>query len=128
MRILSLLIISLTFLFSSSIDFEDSLSQAKKEAIKNNKPLMIMYSTSTCPECNYMKKKVFKNEEIITYINKNFIPVIMDINEDKKELPYSFIGIPTFYFSNATQMNLIKKSIGGMREKEFLNLLKSVKE
>jgi len=128
MRILSLLILSLSFLFSSSIDFEDSLSQAKEEAIKNNKPLMIMYSTSTCPECNYMKKKVFKNDEIVSYVNKNFISVIMDINEDKKELPYSFIGIPTFYFSNATQMNLIKKSIGGMREKEFLNLLKSVKE
>ena len=86
-----------------------------------------MYSTPTCPECNYMKKKVFKDKEIISYTNENFVSVIMDIKKDKDILPYKFIGIPTVYFSKADDMTLITKKIGGTREAQFLEVLKSVK-
>lgn len=122
MKILSLLLFFVTFAFSSSINFESSL----EEAIKKNRPLMIMYSTPTCPECNYMKKKVFKDKEVNSYANKNFVSVVMDINENKKELPFKFIGIPSFFFVDARTMTLLDKSLGGMREKEFLSVLKKV--
>ncbi|RXK07123.1 thioredoxin family protein [Halarcobacter bivalviorum] len=128
MKVLSFLIIMVSFLFASGIDFEDSLKEAQAKAIKEKKPLMIMYSTPTCPECNYMKKKVFKNSEVSSYVNENFISVIMDIKEDEKELPYKFIGIPTLFFANAEDMKLLSKSLGGMREKEFLTLVKSVEK
>lgn len=128
MKIISILLFFITFAFSSSIDFEDNLQEAKNEAIKKNRPLMIMYSTPTCPECNYMKKKVFKNEKVSSYVNKNFVSLVMDINENKKELPFEFIGIPSFFFVNARTMELLDKSIGGMREKEFLTVLEKVKE
>ncbi|RXJ90508.1 thioredoxin family protein [Arcobacter sp. CECT 8983] len=128
MKIISLLLLFITIAFSSSINFEDNLKEAKEEAIKKNRPLMIMYSTPTCPECNYMKKKVFKNEEVSSYVNKNFVSVVMDINEDKKELPFKFIGIPSFFFVNARTMELLDKSLGGMREKEFLTVLEKVKK
>jgi len=126
MKILSLLLFFVTFAFSSSINFESSLQEAKEEAIKKNRPLMIMYSTATCPECNYMKKKVFKDKEVNSYANKNFVSVVMDINENKKELPFKFIGIPSFFFVDARTMTLLDKSLGGMREKEFLSVLKKV--
>lgn len=113
--------------FASSINFEKDLDSAKKKAITENKKLMIMYSSPTCPECNYMKKKVFKDEQIISYVNENFVSVIMDIHEDEKILPYKFIGIPTFYFANASNMELVGKKIGGTREADFLEIVKSIK-
>lgn len=127
MKILvSLLFLTLS-LFSASINFEKDLETAKQKAVKQNKKLMIMYSTPTCPECNYMKKKVFKDKEIISYVNENFVSVIMDIKEDKEKLPYKFIGIPTFYFSDAQNMELLSKKIGGTRESQFLEIVKNVK-
>ena len=113
--------------FASSINFEKDLDSAKQKAIAQNKKLMIMYSSPTCPECNYMKKKVLKDEQIASYVNENFVSVIMDIHEDEKILPYKFIGIPTFYFANATNMELIGKKIGGTREEQFLEIAKSIK-
>lgn len=125
---LLLLISTLTIsLFAGSINFEKDLSTAKQKAIDSNKKLMIMYSTPTCPECNYMKKKVFKNKDIISYTNENFVSVIMDIKKDKEKLPYKFIGIPTVYFANANDMTLISKKIGGIREAQFLEILKNIK-
>lgn len=127
MKVLSLLLLFTSLIFASNINFENSLEEAKEEASKKNRPLMIMYSTSTCPECNYMMKKVFKDKEVSSYVNKNFVSVVMDINENKKELPFKFIGIPSFFFVDARTMVLLDKSLGGMREKEFLNVLKNVK-
>jgi thioredoxin-related protein len=122
--LMSLLSISV---FANSINFEKDLTSAKQKAVAENKKLMIMYSTPTCPECNYMKKKVLKDEQIVSYINENFVSIILDIKEDEKILPYKFIGIPTFYFVNASNMELIGKKIGGTREEQFLEIVKNIK-
>jgi thioredoxin-related protein len=122
--LMSLLTISV---FASSINFEKDLASAKQKAVAENKKLMIMYSTPTCPECNYMKKKVLEDEQIVSYVNENFVSLIMDIKEDEKILPYKFIGIPTFYFVNASNMELIGKKIGGTREEQFLEIVKNIK-
>ena len=113
--------------FANSINFEKDSDTAKQKAITEHKKLMIMYSSPTCPECNYMKKKVLKDDQITSYVNENFVSVIMDIHEDEKILPYKFIGIPTFYFANASNMELIGKKIGGTREADFLEIVKSIK-
>lgn len=127
MKKLILLCLFAISIFASSINFEKDLNSAKQKAITENKKLMIMYSSPTCPECNYMKKKVFKDEKIVSYVNENFVSVIMDIHEDEKILPYKFIGIPTFYFANASNMELVGKKIGGTREEQFLEIVKSIK-
>ncbi len=127
MKLLLLLITLSLTLFADSINYEKDLESAKQKAIQLDKKLMIMYSTPSCPECNYMKKKVLKDKEIVSFINDNFVSVIMDIKKDEKILPYKFIGIPTFYFSNASSMKLLAKKIGGTREKQFLQIVKNVK-
>jgi thioredoxin-related protein len=127
MKKIFLLLITSLSLFAATINFEKDLQTAKQKAVKENKKLMIMYSTPSCPECNYMKKKVFKNNELASYMNKNYVSVVMDIKKDKDKLPYKFIGIPTFYFSNASDMKLLGKRIGGTRESQFLQIAKSIK-
>ena len=127
MKLLFTILLSTISLFAAGINFEKDLQTAKEKAIVENKKLMIMYSTPTCPECNYMKKKVFKNKEIISYTNKNFVSVILDIKKDEKILPYKFIGIPTVYFADAKDMKLLSKKIGGTREAQFLDVLKQVR-
>ena len=127
MKLLTTILFFTVSLFSAGINFEKDLDTAKQKAISEKKKLMIMYSTPTCPECNYMKKKVFKDKEIISYTNKNYVSVIMDIKEDKKILPYKFIGIPTFYFADPKDMKLLAKKIGGTREAQFLDIIKQVK-
>ncbi len=127
MKILSVIFLLTISLFGAGINFEKDLVTAKQKAITENKKLMIMYSTPTCPECNYMKKKVFKDKKIISYTNENYVFVIMDIKKDKDILPYKFIGIPTFYFVNPNDMKLLSKKIGGTREAQFLSFIKQVK-
>ena len=64
MKKISLLLFTAVVYMSAAVNFEYDLKVAKEKAISENKKLMIMYSMDTCPECNYMKKKVFKDKEL----------------------------------------------------------------
>lgn len=113
-----------TFLLVSSIfasiDFEKDYSKAIAKAKVENKPLFIMVSSVTCPECNYMKKHVFTQEDVSNYINKNYVAVDFDINDENIPKQMQFWGIPRFYVSNDGE-NVLKKKMGGMKKDQFLD-------
>lgn len=127
MKKISLLFFTAVVYLSAAVNFEYDLKVAQEKAISENKKLMIMYSSETCPECNYMKKKVLKDEELSNAINKKFVSVMLDVSNNKKDLPYKYIGIPTIYFSNPSDMSLITKRIGGTREAKLLEIINTVK-
>lgn len=114
----------ITFLLVSSvfasIEFEKDYNKAVKKAKVDNKPLFIMVSSVTCPECNYMKKHVFTQEDVSNYINKNYVAVDFDINDENIPKQMQFWGIPRFYVSNDGE-NVLKKKMGGMKKDQFLD-------
>lgn len=127
MKKISLLFFAAVVYLSAAVNFEYDLKVAQEKAINENKKLMIMYSSETCPECNYMKKKVLKDKELGNAINEKFVSVMLDVTRKKENLPYKYIGIPTFYFSNPSDMSLITKRIGGTREAKFLEIINTIK-
>lgn len=114
----------ITFLLVSSvfasIEFEKDYNKAVKKAKVDNKPLFIMVSSVTCPECNYMKKHVFTQEDVSKYINDNYVAVDFDINDENIPKQMQFWGIPRFYVSNDGE-NVLKKKMGGMKKDQFLD-------
>ena len=112
-------------LFAGEIQFEHDLTKALQKAKSQHKEVMMMYSATYCPECNYMKEVVFKNREVAAYIQKHFIVLSLDIQKDKLPDGFDFIGIPTFFFidENATEKNRI---VGGDKADKFLKSLKAL--
>ena len=84
-------------ILSESYKEEDLL----KDAVKENKRIIIEASSSTCHFCKKMKKEVLDREDIQKNIDKDYLFVEIDI--DKMKLPFglqkAFQGItPTFFF------------------------------
>lgn len=107
---------------AKSLNWEKDYETAKQKALKENKKILVMVSSPTCPECNYMKKEVFSQKKIKEYINKNFITY--QFLHKSKEIPkqMQFWGIPRFYFTSDGS-NVTAKAMGGLKSKEFFNLL-----
>ena len=127
MKSLLLTIISCTaILFADGLQFEHDFDKALQKAKEQNKEVMMMYSATWCPECNYMKEVVFKDENVSTYIQKHFIVLTLDIQKDTLPKGFDYIGIPTFFFidKNAEEKNRI---IGGSKANIFLQKLKDLK-
>jgi len=113
-------------LFAHELQYEHAFNTALEKAKHQNKEIMMMYSATWCPECNYMKDVVFKDKEVVDYIQKHFIVLTLDIQKDKLPKGFDYFGIPTFFFidTNAKERH---KIIGGDKASKFLKKLKVLK-
>lgn len=113
-------------LFANELQYEHNFHKALQKARHQNKEIMMMYSAVWCPECNYMKDVVFKNKKVVTYIQKHFVVLTLDIQKDKLPKGFSYIGIPTFFLIDKNA-KLKHKIIGGDKAERFLKELKAIK-
>lgn len=60
------------------ITLEEALEKAKAEG----KHVLINFHTSTCVPCKKMEKEVFPTPECGEYINKHFVPIVIDGEDD----------------------------------------------
>ena len=97
MKSLLLFIICTLALFANGLQYEHNLDKAIEEADKQHKEVMMMYSAVWCPECNYMKDVVFKDEEVLKYIQKHYVVLALDVQKDT--LPKGFNYMAQFALS-----------------------------
>ena len=103
------------------VDFDDAIEMAQK----NNKTLLVMLSREDCPACAYMKDIVFKNDEVLKMINRDFIPVHIDIYKGFIPDDMTYIGTPTFHFIDKNE-KIIDTLVGGKNAKTFMEKLNAV--
>jgi thiol:disulfide interchange protein len=125
MRYLVLMILFVISLIASELKIEHNFTTAIQKAKKQNKEVMMIYSAVWCPECEYMKEIVLKDKEIVNYIQKRYIVLILDIQKDKLPEQYKYIGIPTFFFIDKNEKET-NKIIGGDKASKFLKKLKDL--
>jgi len=129
-----LIIIIANFLFALEIgkinwfrDYNKAIEIAKKQ----HKIILVDISKHECPPCIYMEKKVYSDIKLAMYIKKNFVPLFYYADIDK--IPFFHIGeyftevAPSILFID-TDGNLIYRIIGPRPPKEFLKILKKIKD
>lgn len=91
MRILSLIII---YLFLSSFSFAygkdyarlikwHALKEGKERAKVERKPMIVDFAVAEgCPRCEALQKNIYSKKEIADRINKDFIPILIDLGKD----------------------------------------------
>jgi len=126
MKTVLLFMICSLALFANELQYEHNLNKAMEKANTQHKEVMMIYSAVWCPECNYMKDVVFKDEKVLEYIQKHYVVLALDIQKDTLPKGFKYIGIPTFFFldKDAKEKNQI---IGGSKAKLFLQKLKDIK-
>jgi thiol:disulfide interchange protein len=85
----------------------------------------MIYTADDCPECAYMKQKVFHDKTVEPFLNRHF--VVMEKNVHRSSLPdgYDYFGIPTMFFIDKAGVNK-ETLVGSKRPKPFLEALHSV--
>lgn len=119
--LLSLLSFSL---YASDITWFDSYVKAAKTAKSENKPMLVFMNMPGCGSCKYMKENVFTDENIVAYLNKNYVSVSLDIhtNDAPKELQVSVT--PVFHFLKSDGSEALETLVGGKTAPFFVKLLK----
>jgi len=68
----------------SSIKWQTDLKAARKQAVTEGKPIMIVFGAEWCGFCKKLEHQTLNTPEMSRYINDNFIPVHLDLDKEKK--------------------------------------------
>lgn len=102
-------------------DYKEALTLAKKE----NKILFVVQVSDYCPWCRKFERKTLQYSAIAIKINQNFISVVLDRDIDKGKYPEKLYSdrIPTTYFIDSNNEEVLKESMGYIKKKDFIVIL-----
>lgn len=114
-----------TLLFAQTIQ-EDAQFQAIVSDKKNDSKIVLMlYTAKSCPQCAYMKQKVFTDKDVNAFMQKHFVVLEKDINHDTLPEGFEYFGIPTIFFIDKDAKEL-ERFVGSSRAIPFLETLKKI--
>lgn len=122
LKLIITLLLPMISLFAT-IEFQKDYQKAIELSKSQNKPLFIMVSSPTCPECNYMKKNIFTQSDVSKYIKKNYVALELNVKDKNIPKQMEFWGIPRFYLSTDGE-NVYSKKMGGMKKAQFMDFVK----
>jgi thiol:disulfide interchange protein len=75
--------------------YEEGLVLSKAE----KKKVFLHFYADWCGFCKKMAKETFQNPAVVSYLNKNFIPVRVDTDRNPaKAMKYGVAGLPSTWF------------------------------
>jgi len=81
--ILVFVVSSFAFDWAGKVNWAMNYEQAKSLAIRTNKPIFVDLALSHCPPCKYISTHMYTDDRIANFINKNFVPVLIMVDEEK---------------------------------------------
>jgi thioredoxin-related protein len=82
------------------LSYDDGISIVEKE----HKKLLIYFYSDRCEQCKLMDEKTFTDSTIVSYINKNFIPVRVNSDKDRKIAEiFKIRWLPDTWFMSETK-------------------------
>lgn len=119
--------ITMLSLWGGSIQNDEQFKSAVAGIGKANKLVLMIYTTDDCPECAYMKTKVFHDKAVEPYLSRNFVVIEKNVHKGKLPDGYDFFGIPTMFFIDKAG-NKKETVVGSKRPAEFHKELRRIRE
>lgn len=132
MKYLFFIVLFVSSLFASSkfieeMKYETNYELALQKAKNENKNLMMLVTSKSCPWCRKLERQTLSKENINSLIQKSYVP--LNVDQDLKNYPKNLEVkyVPTVYFINPKNGKLIEKVVGYKNKKEFTNVLGNIK-
>lgn len=115
-----------SFVFSEEVNWNDYKSGSALSE-QTNKKMYIYFYSEKCPWCVKMEKDTFKNIDVAKYLNKNFVPVKVNVYEDQNTAATYGIGpIPANIFMESDIKTGIYKKLGYIPAEMFMKILETI--
>jgi thioredoxin-related protein len=104
------------------LSYDDGISMVEK----TQKKLLISFYSELCEYCKVMDKETFKDSAIVSFINKNFIPIRVNSDKDQKTAEiFKVRGLPDTWFMSETK-EVIGHRIGFIPAETMIIMLKYI--
>jgi thioredoxin-related protein len=102
--------------------FDEGMALGSSEG----KKIFIHFRADWCGYCYTMAKKTFRNPAVVAYLQKNFISIRVDYDQEKRLVSmFKVRGVPdNWFFSKGGEV--IRRQEGYIPPDQFLKLLKKI--
>lgn len=119
------MVMSLNPLWAQGVQWR-SWNAGLQEAKATGKIIMIDAMRSDCHYCEEMEIAVFQDSAMAAEIEKDFVPVKINLSEEALPLGLQVSMTPTFFFISK-EGSLLKKVPGSWNQTDFRSFLEGVK-
>ena len=120
------LLLLMSGLLMAEILWQPSYRSAEEEARKQDKPMLVILVSHTCRWCRKLENRTLQNPEIVEYVNRHFIPVLL-YREDRNFPDFIHSSmVPTTFFLTPDGKNIIKPAVGYWEPTDYMSDLKLV--
>jgi uncharacterized protein YyaL (SSP411 family) len=102
------------------MDYQDAISESKE----SGKPIFVMISREKCHYCYFMKSQVFTDPKVSAFLNENFVPVELDLENDPLPDYLKPYGTPTFYIVADGGKRMSRPIVGAAKADAFVERIK----
>lgn len=112
-----------TCTYAANIEWHE-MSDSDFVMAKNQKKLVLLLAKSdACHWCQQMKSVTLSDPKVIKTINKNYIPVMVDVDQNRDAIKkYKITSLPTIIIFDASH-NVVQVIAGYVEPQELLNSL-----
>lgn len=129
MKILLVIALVVNVLLGTDMVSATSFEQAKSEAKKQNKLILMVYSMDGCPACEYLKDVTFDSELLKSDLANNFVYLERDVkNPTHKVNGFEPFATPTTYFIDANGNKLGRQIVGATTPQIFKEKIREIKK
>lgn len=123
--VLALVVLS----FGAELNWQTSYEQAKIEAKKQNKLVMLFFTMDGCPACEYVKDVVFENHDVIEYLSHYFVLLSRDVKNPSHNIDgFDVYGTPTIYVVKPDGTKVGRQLVGAAPAKVFIEKMREYKK
>lgn len=126
LKVIILFFIGTLTLWGGTIQNDEQFKTAVSSMGSEHKLVLMIYTTDDCPECAYMKTKVFHDKTVEPYMSQNFVVIEKNVHKSKLPDGYDFFGIPTMFFIDKAG-NKKETLVGSKRAQPFLSELRRIR-
>ena len=105
--------------YGYEVDYDTALEKAKS----SNKQIMMVLSTKSCPWCRKFERQTLKKTMINDIVDKDFIPVALDKNNDFYPDKFATKIVPTTFFINPKDESVESVIYGYKNKRVFKGIL-----
>ncbi len=125
-KLVTLFWLTLIGLCAAPIQNDEAFKSAVASMGAQNTMVLMIYTADDCPECAYMKKKVFHDPSVEGYLITNYVIIEKNVHRDKLPDGYDYFGIPTMFFIDKSGHNK-ETIVGSKKAPEFIKELRRIR-
>ncbi|MBX3448960.1 MAG: thioredoxin family protein [Planctomycetaceae bacterium] len=101
------------------IEWQTDLKAAYRLAVRDDKPILIVFGASWCTFCHKLDRETFADRRMVEFVQSSFIPVHLDFDKEPhaakvlevEQLPASVVLSP--------EADLLKRTIGYYKYEKY---------